>query len=121
MSKKILIVDDEEQDRKAIGRVLQKGGYRDIADVDTAQKAREIVGSLKPDLILIDVVLRDTDGFSLCKQLKTMEGMTAKIIMVTGRLEKVDVEKARVSQADEIIEKVPGFGNVVPTIHSFLQ
>jgi len=113
MSKKILIIDDEIQDRKAMTIALQKAGYSQIESASSGKEGVERVKSFKPDIIIIDVVLQDADGFDLCKEIKAIEGLSAKvIIMITGHLDKVDAEKARASGADEIIEKILDFGNI---------
>ena len=62
-NKKILIVDDEQQDRKSMAIALKKEGYVEISFAETAQEVIEKIESLKPDVILIDVVLREVDGF----------------------------------------------------------
>jgi len=114
--KKILVVDDEELDRDLITLVLKKGGYNEILCVDTGKKAIEMARSFKPDIAVIDFVLPDMDGFDVCKQIKAIEEIKTKIIIITGHLDKIFVGKARVSGADEIIEKTPGFEDIVSTL-----
>lgn len=118
MEKKILIVDDEEQDRKAMAAVLEKEGYGNVVCTDTGKNAVEITKTSKPDVIVIDVVLQDIDGFDLCKLIRSLEGNKPKIIMITGHIDAVNAEKARASGADELILKVPGFGNIGQTINN---
>ena len=121
MTKKILIIDDEEHDRKAMSVVLEKEGYSDISCAETGRVGVEIAKSFKPDFIVIDVVLPDIDGFDVCKKIKNIKGFKAKIIMITGHLDAVNAKKARASGADELIEKIPGFGNIVQTIANILR
>jgi len=118
MSKKILIIDDEEQDRDAMAAVLKREGCAEISCADSGESGIEKAKSFKPDIVLIDVVLQDTDGFEVCKQIKAIEGTRAKVIMITGHLDAVDAEKARTSGADEIIEKILGFKNISQTINN---
>ena len=116
MSKKILIIDDEGPDRKGMAIALARDGYNEILVADTGEAGVEIAKSFMPDVILIDVVLRSVDGFDVCKQIKAIEGMKAKIIMITGHLDAINAQKARTSGADEIIEKTVGFANISQTI-----
>lgn len=113
---KILIIDDEAQDAKAMALTLEREGYKEISTADTGEKGVEIARSFKPDLVLIDVVLNGIDGFDICKEIEAIEGLNPKIIMITGHLDAVDAKKARSSGADEIIEKTPALENMIRTI-----
>jgi len=116
MGQKILIIDDDAQDRKAMTVVLEKAGYPDLLVAENAGQGLELARSQKPDVIVIDVVLdKHVDGFDLCLQLRR-EGEKAKIIMVTGHLDAINAQKARASGADEIIEKTAGFNSLGKTI-----
>ena len=117
--KKILIIDDEEQDRKSMAVALQRAGYGEISTAASAKDGLEIAKTFKPDVVLVDIVLPNADGFDVCKEIKAIKGADAKVvIMITGHLDAIDANKARSSGADEIIEKTPGFENISPTISS---
>ena len=116
MIKQILLIDDEEQDRLGMTIALKKDGYTDLRFAPTAEDGLALAASLNPDLIFIDVVLNNNiDVFDLCQQLRSA-GNKAKIIMVTGHLDAVNVKKARVSGANEIVEKIVGFKNLAVAI-----
>jgi len=118
MSKKILIIDDEGSDRKAMSLALGKAGYTEIMVADSAESGLQLTEAFKPDIILVDVLLyQDVDGFDVCMEIKKTKGITAKIIMITGHLDAVNAEKARKSGADEIIEKSVTFENIAETIN----
>ncbi|MFH1359736.1 MAG: response regulator [Candidatus Omnitrophota bacterium] len=119
-NKKILIIDDNEQDQKAMTVALRKAGYGDIASAQNQQEGIQKTASLCPAIIFIDVVLGSVDGFDVCRQIKSLNGCQAKIIMVTGHLDAVEASKAKASGADEIIEKTFGFANLSKTIESIL-
>jgi len=117
MSKKILIIDDEGSDRKAMSLALNKAGYSEIMVADSADSGIQMAEAFSPDVILIDVVLhQEVDGFDVCVKIKEAESIKAKIIMVTGHLDAINVEKARKSGADEILEKRVTFDNLAETI-----
>ena len=116
MNQKILIIDDDSQDRKGIMIALEKEGYGELLCAATAQEGLDLARGHNPGVIFIDVVLdKGIDGFDICVQLR-QEGNKAKIIMVTGHLDAVNAKKARVSGADEIVEKTAGFKNLGATI-----
>ncbi len=109
-------MDDNEQDLKAIGIVLQKAGFSDILFASCAEDGLRWVDIYHPDMILIDVVLRNVDGFDVCKKIRSDSTLRNRIIMVTGHLEAVDVQKARTSGADEIVEKRAGYQMLLETV-----
>ena len=118
MSKKVLIVDDEDQDRKGMGIALQREGFSDLQFASSAEEAVNIAKTFIPDVTVIDVVLKGCDGFDVCKQLKALPQIKTKVLIITGHLDAIDVKKARASGADEIIPKVPGFANIAKTIRN---
>lgn len=118
MSQKILLIDDYPPDLKAMALVLERAGYHEVFLAESAKLGLALVGEKHPDIIFIDVVLDEgLDGFDLCVQLRQQK-CEAKIIMVTGHLDAVNVKKARASGADEIIEKTPVFHNLPAAITS---
>ncbi|MFH0732157.1 MAG: response regulator [Candidatus Omnitrophota bacterium] len=117
MSKKILIIDDEEYDRNAMLAALKREGYHDVECSDSGCGGLEKIKSFKPDIVLVDVVLQDIDGIEVCKQIKSMEEISPKVIIITGHLDAIDARRARTSGADEIIEKTVGFSNIGKTIN----
>lgn len=113
---KILVIDDAEQDRKGMAIVLARAGYPDVLFADDAAAGLDAARTHRPDIIILDVVLQNVDGVDVARTIKAMDGLNAKIVLITGHLDAVDARKARTSGADEIIEKNEGFTNVVPTI-----
>jgi len=68
----ILIVDDTPRNIQLLGNILSKEGYR-IAVATSGNKALESVAREKPDLILLDIMMPDMDGFQVCERLKADE------------------------------------------------
>ena len=115
--RRVLVIDDEGADRKILARVLHGAGYENVVCRETGKKCVELSKSFRPDIILIDVVLKDDiDGFDVCKEIKSAEGLKAKVIMITGHLDAIHADKARRSSADEIVEKTPDFKNLLSVI-----
>lgn len=118
--RKVLIIDDEEADRRAMEIVLKKIGCEDVVCTDSGENGIRIAKELKPELVIIDVVLRSVDGFDICKKIKKIEN-SPKVIMITGHLNAVNAQKARDSGADELFEKTPGFKNIGSAIIEVLK
>ena len=95
MSKKVLVVDDEEIIRKLAFEIVKMFGY----ECETAEdgiKALEIVGEYKPDLVLLDFYMPSMSGEKVLDSLsKDYPGI--KVLMTTGK-ELDDDEAERISQ-----------------------
>ena len=119
MKRRVLIIDDNEQDRKAMLIALKKDGYHDIALAETGDQGIETAKTFKPEVVVIDVVLTTLDdGLDVCRKIKAIEGLETSVIIITGHLEAINAAKARTSGASEIIQKTEGFKNISQTIEN---
>lgn len=91
MPKVILIVDDDQQVRTLLRRLLFESGYTTIVAVDGGQGV-ELAKTRKPDLILMDILMPDMDGNVACHIIKT-NSMTSEIPVVM--LTAVDTEPGK--------------------------
>jgi len=106
MGKKILIIDDSEQDSKIIQRVLNELGFDNILVADRGETGIKIAKAEKPDLILIDTMLPCIDGFEVCMALRKIKELdSAKLIIMTGFIDVVDAVKAKEYGADDYVVK----------------
>lgn len=87
MDKKILIIDDEKNIVDILKFHLEKNGYRTLYAHDGVQGVETALAE-SPDLILLDVMLPEMDGFDVCKKIR--EKTSIPIIMLTAREEEVD-------------------------------
>ncbi len=69
MSRKILVVDDEEEYRVLLSRVLTVAGY-EVFVAGTGQEGLKLFSAQSPDLILLDVMLPDMLGFEFCRKIR---------------------------------------------------
>jgi len=83
MSEKILLVEDEQAIARFIGRGLQREGYSVVVANDGETGLDMAFGEL-PDLIILDVMLPDIDGLSICRQLREAE-MQTPVLMLTAK------------------------------------
>ena len=89
---KILIVEDEQHINRLIELVLISDGYYKIKKAFDGKEALDIIVNDKPDLILLDVMLPELDGFSLCKQIKNDNTLKSiQIIMLTAKKMEEDI------------------------------
>lgn len=102
MPESILIVEDEASLQEALAYNLSKQGYK----VDTAsdgQSALQIARSLKPDLILLDIMLPILDGFEVCRILR--QETNVPILMLTAKDEEIERVIGLEMGADDYLTK----------------
>jgi two-component system response regulator VicR len=87
MAKRILIVDDEKSIVDIVKYNLKKEGFDTIEAYDGAS-ALQIAKAHKPDLILLDVMLPEVDGFTVCKEIRQTSNVP--ILMLTAKSDEVD-------------------------------
>ncbi|GAA0085316.1 response regulator transcription factor [Clostridium sp. CTA-7] len=98
--KNILVVEDEYSINDAITFALRKEGY-DVRSVFNGKDALEKVKEFKPDLVLLDLMLPDIDGFDICKEISK----STYVIMLTARGEIIDKILGLELGADDYIVK----------------
>jgi CheY-like chemotaxis protein len=105
MAKKILVVDDEIESVKLIGLMLQRRGYEIIAARSGAQALEKAQGD-RPDLIILDVMMPDMDGYEVCRRLRA-DSVTASmpIIMFTAKTMVDDKVAGFQAGADDYLTK----------------
>lgn len=103
---KILIVEDEPQINRLIELVLISDGYYNIKKAYTGSEALELIKSDKPDLILMDVMIPEIDGFTLCKQIKNDTYFNSiQVIMLTAKKMEEDILEGFKNGAIDYISK----------------
>jgi DNA-binding response OmpR family regulator len=86
-SERILVVDDEANIIDLARMYLERDGFQVEAAVDGAE-AVEKIGDLKPDLVVLDIMLPEIDGFEVCRRVRSESDVP--IIMLTARDEDID-------------------------------
>lgn len=102
MKRKILIVDDEKNIVDILKFNLRKEGFDTIEAYDGKQ-ALDMFESEKPDLILLDIMLPEYDGFTVCKKIRQTSNVP--ILMLTAREEEVDKVLGLELGADDYVTK----------------
>lgn len=105
MSKKILAVDDEKHIVRLVQINLEKEGY-EVVTASTGREALEQVAAQHPDLIVMDVMMPEMDGFEALKKLKEdVATASIPVIMLTARAQDADVFRGWQSGADLYLTK----------------
>ena len=91
---KILIVEDEHDINRLIELVLLSDGYHNIKKAYDGQEALNIIKNYMPDLVLLDVMLPEIDGFTVCKAIKQdIRLKNIPVIMLTAKKMEEDIVK----------------------------
>ena len=105
MSKRILVVEDQEDLRAILRDLLSASGYTVIEAADGAESVAK-AASERPDLVLMDIQLPVLDGYDATRHIKALPGLsTIPIIAVSSFAMKGDEEKARASGCDDYVTK----------------
>jgi len=92
-TKKILIVDDNNQNIDVLYKTIETEGF-EISVATNGEKALSIISGFLPDLILLDIMMPVMDGFETCKRLKSNElTKDIPVIFLTAKAESEDVVK----------------------------
>lgn len=102
MNEKILVVEDEENIRTNIKEYLETQQLQVLEAAD-GETALEMVETMKPDLIILDLMLPKLDGMEVCKRVRRHHN--TPIIMVTARNEEIDKLLGLELGADDYITK----------------
>ncbi len=103
---KILIVEDEHDINRLIELVLLSDGYHNIKKAYDGQEALNIIKNYMPDLVLLDVMLPEIDGFTVCKAIKQdIRLKNIPIIMLTAKKMEEDIVKGFECGAIDYITK----------------
>ncbi|HRQ23911.1 MAG TPA: response regulator, partial [Anaerolineales bacterium] len=102
MSEKILIVEDELSLQETLAYNLKKEGY-EVESVGDGRMALESARKMKPDLIVLDIMLPEMDGFEATRILR--KEMTTAILMLTARDDEIDRVVGLEVGADDYLTK----------------
>jgi two-component system cell cycle response regulator DivK len=121
MSKRILYIEDNPDNRLLIRRVLQAEGYEVLEAID-GQTGMERAAEVQPDLILMDINLPEIDGYEVTARLKQLPGLSRiPIIAVTANVMKGDREKTLAAGCDGYIQKPIDIDLLPGQIERFLK
>jgi two-component system cell cycle response regulator DivK len=105
MSKRILVVEDHEDNRQILRDLLGNAGY-DMVEAETGEDGLAAAASKRPDLILMDIQLPGIDGYETTRRLKADPALrTVPIIVVTSYALSGDDIKAREAGCDAYVTK----------------
>lgn len=115
---RILVVDDEEQIRRALKSILSTRGYI-LEMAATADEALLKAIDAPPDLVVLDLALPDRSGIEVCRELRTW--MSAPILILSVRANEADKIEALDEGADDYLTKPFSAGELLARIRALLR
>jgi len=117
---RILIVDDEPNIVLALELLMKKEGY-EVHAVDDGERAVQAAKELRPDLILLDIMIPKMDGYEVCQRIRSDALLKdISIIMLTAKGREVEREKGLALGADHYITKPFSTRQVVMKVKEIL-
>lgn len=117
-AKRILVVDDEVALNQLVSTNLMLEGYDVLAAYDGAEALR-IMQADEPDLVVLDVMMPDMDGFEVLQQIRSFS--TVPVIMLTARIRIADKVKGLTSGADDYVAKPFSMEELLARIEAVLR
>ncbi|MCL4553288.1 MAG: response regulator transcription factor, partial [Candidatus Marsarchaeota archaeon] len=114
----VLLVEDERRYRMLIAEALRLGGY-EVLEVENGREALELAMEKRFDLVLLDVMLPDMDGFTVCQRLRDFN--PSPVIMVTARTEDRDNVRALDIGADDYLTKPFSIEELLARVRAVLR
>jgi len=121
MSKKVLVVEDNELNMKLFHDLLEAHGYQTV-QTRNGNEVLDLARSEKPDLILMDIQLPEVSGLDVTRWLKSdAELKNIPVIAVTAFAMKGDEQKIREGGCEDYISKPISVTGFIETIQKYLQ
>lgn len=117
MRENILIIEDDEDISQILRFSLTREGYK-VKINDNGLRVEDDIQTFKPNLILLDIMLGDIDGFSICKEITNYK---IPIIMITARIDITDKILGLELGADDYITKPFDIREVITRIRVALR
>lgn len=117
-TQRVLIVEDEKQIRKILRLALEEEQFL-VSEAETLSQGLIEAGTIKPDLIVLDLGLPDGDGTSLIEEVRTWSDVP--ILVLSARFQESEKIRALDAGADDFITKPFGVGEVFARVRALLR
>lgn len=116
---KILVAEDDPVTRESIVTSLEREGF-DVVGVGNGELALHAFASERPDLVCLDIMMPERDGFSVCREIRS-QGSDVPIVFLSAKNEEIDVVVGLELGADDFIRKPFGKRELVARIRGALR
>ena len=116
---RVLVVDDEENIAYLVSSALRLAGL-EVETAATGEQALDLARRTHPDVVVLDVMLPDLDGFEVLRRLRS-SGVTAPVLFLTARSETADRVRGLTSGGDDYVTKPFALEELVARVHVALR
>jgi two-component system OmpR family response regulator len=116
---RLLLVDDEDNLRSMLAAALRHNGF-DVQCAPDGRHALKVVTTSQPDVIVLDVMMPDLDGFEVCRRLRT-EGVEAPVLFLTARDATEEKIRGLTLGGDDYLVKPFSLEELVARLHALLR
>ena len=116
---RVLVVDDEPNITELVAMALKYVGF-DVATASSGRDALSSVGDFRPDLIVLDVMMPDLDGFEVCRRLRA-DGIRVPVVYLTARDATEDKVRGLTIGGDDYVTKPFSLEELVARIRAVLR
>jgi DNA-binding response OmpR family regulator len=117
--RKILIIEDEPHIIMGLTDALEFEGFA-VVSANRGREGVNLARQEKPDAILLDLMLPDTNGFRVCEELRRWDAFVP-IVMLTARNQEIDKIRGLDAGADDYITKPFGVGELIARMRAILR
>ena len=122
MSKRILVVEDQPDNRQIIRDMLAPTDYEIIAEAENGEQALAAIAKQRPDLVLMDIQLPIMDGYEATRRIKADASLRSiPIIAVTSYALSGEEKKARAAGCDDYVPKFFSPRQLLAKIRQYLS
>jgi two-component system OmpR family response regulator len=118
-AERLLLVDDEDNLRSMLQAAPRHNGF-DVVSVATGRAALDAVEEHEPDLVVLDIMLPDLDGFDVCTRLRA-EGRTTPVLFLTARDGTEDKVRGLTLGGDDYLVKPFSLDELVARVRTVLR
>jgi len=115
----LLIVDDEDNLRSMLAAALQHHGFT-VSTAENGRDALSMIPERRPDLVLLDVMMPDLDGFEVCRRLRA-DGDRTPVLFLTARDSTEDKVRGLTLGGDDYLEKPFSLDELVARAEAVLR
>ncbi len=117
----VLIADDDDGARTVLRRILERAGYQVLEAAD-GERARQLISSIVPDLVILDIAMPGADGVALCREIKAAPATSlTPVVHVTGSTDRVHRLAAIEAGSDEFVAKPFDIQELLTRVRSLLR
>lgn len=119
MSPKVLLVDDSGLARRSTRRLLEQAGY-DVVEAEDGLSALERFAMEKPDIVLLDLVMKGMYGLDVLEKLREMDP-GVRVIVISADVQTSSRDMVQAAGASGFINKPAPAGEIVAMIRQVLE